>query len=261
MGTEDISYSSGYSEVNGLRMYYEIHGQGNPLVLIHGGGSTIATSFGRILPLLTGNHQVIAVELQAHGHTGDRDTPETFAQDADDVALLIENLQIPCASCVGFSNGGNTAMQVAVRHPHVVDKLVLASTFYRRDGLPRGFFESMEKATLDDMPEVLRKAFLAINPDASKLLTMFDKDRQRMLSFEDWEEEMLRKIKNPTLIINGDRDVIRSEHAVKMSRLIPDCRLFIVPGEHGAYIGAAESPKAGEEIVRLTAEVIKDFLR
>ena len=90
-------FQSGYSDVNGLKMYYEIYGTGKPLVLIHGGGSTIATSFGSIIPLLTKHRQPIAVELQAHGHTSDRDTNLTFEQDADDVATLLNNLKIPKA--------------------------------------------------------------------------------------------------------------------------------------------------------------------
>src|SRR5215467_14159922 len=92
---------SGYAPMNGLDMYYEIHGEGKPLVLIHGGGSTIQTTFGTILPLLAEHYKVIAVELQAHGHTRDRDTPETFKQDADDIATLLSFLKINKADIFG----------------------------------------------------------------------------------------------------------------------------------------------------------------
>src|SRR5215212_8429181 len=85
---------SGYAPVNGIKMYYELHGSGKPLVLIHGGGSTIQTTFSKVLPLFAKHHQVIAVELQAHGHTSDRDAPESFDQDADDVAALLKYLKI-----------------------------------------------------------------------------------------------------------------------------------------------------------------------
>lgn len=259
--TDSISFESGYAIVNGLKMYYELHGRrGNYLVLIHGGGSTIGTSFGRVLPMLANNHRVIAVELQAHGHTGDRDAPESFEQDADDVAALLHHLHIAKASFLGFSNGGNTAMQIAVRYPELVDKLILASTFYQREGLPPGFFDGMQRATLNDMPEVLRDAFLKINPDSGRLMTMFNKDRERMLHFKDWKDEMLQSISVPTLIIQGDQDVILPEHAVKMSKLIPNSRLMILPGEHGAYLGAAESPAASSDIIELTVAVINHFL-
>lgn len=258
---DSISFKSGYSEVNGLKMYYEIHGdKGNNLVLIHGGGSTIGTSFGKVLPELAKNFTVIAVELQGHGHTNDRDAPESFEQDADDVATLLRNLEISKASFFGFSNGGNTSIQIAVRHPEIVNKLILASTFYKREGLPPGFFDGMKQATLKDMPQVLRDAFLQINPDSSKLISMFNKDRERMLNFTDWKDEMLRSIKAPALIICGDKDVILPEHTVAMSNLIPAARLMILPAEHGSYIGAAESPQAGNNVIELTAGIITDFL-
>src|SRR5215510_12061102 len=110
-----------YANVNGIKMYYEIHGEGKPLVLIHGGGSTIQSTFGKILPLLAQHYKVIAVELQAHGRTHDRDTPETFEQDANDVAALLQYLQIKKAHLLGFSNGGQTAMRAAITHPAIVD--------------------------------------------------------------------------------------------------------------------------------------------
>ena len=99
-----------YAEINGLNLYYEIHGKGKPLVLLHGGGSTITTTFGRILPDLAKTHQVIAIELQAHGHTRDIDRPLSFEQDADDIAVLLQELNISKVFILGFSNGGNTAM-------------------------------------------------------------------------------------------------------------------------------------------------------
>ena len=258
---DSISFKSGYSEVNGLKMYYEIHGdKGNNLVLIHGGGSTLGTSFGKVLPELAKNFTVIALELQGHGHTNDRDAPESFEQDADDVVALLHNLDIPRASFLGFSNGGNTAIQIAVRHPEIVNELILASTFYKREGMLPGFFDGMKQATLQDMPQVLRDAFLQINPDSSKLISMFNKDRERMLNFSDWKDEMLRSIKAPALIICGDRDVILPEHTVAMSKLIVDSRLMILPAEHGSYMGAAESPQAGNNVIELTAGIITDFL-
>jgi pimeloyl-ACP methyl ester carboxylesterase len=258
---DTLYFKSGYSDVNGIKMYYEMHGdKGDYLVLIHGGGSTLGTTFGRVIPLLAKENKVIAVELQAHGHTSDREAPESFEQDADDVARLLQILQISKASIFGFSNGGNTAIQIAVRHPALVNKLVLASTFYKREAFPAGFFEGMKLATLSDMPEPLRNAFLKINPDSNALLTMFNKDRERMLQFRDWSDELMRSIKSPTLIISGDRDVISAEHAVVMSKLIPNARLMILPAMHGAYIGASEVPDAGGKLHELTVAVVEDFL-
>ena len=132
---------AGYANVNGLRMYYEQHGaDGFPLVLVHGGGSTINTTFGRILPLLARTHRVIAVEVQAHGHTRDIDRPFTFTQDADDIAALLDTLHVAQADVFGFSNGGTTALQVGIRHPAKVRKLIIASSNFTRAGMVDGFW-------------------------------------------------------------------------------------------------------------------------
>src|SRR5690606_27107021 len=116
---DSLNLHSGYSEVNGLKMYYEIYGKGKPLVLVHGGGSTIQTSFEKVIPLFAKNRQVIAVELQAHGRTNDRNTDLSFEQDADDIATLLKNLIISKADFFGFSNGGTTVLQLAIRHPEI----------------------------------------------------------------------------------------------------------------------------------------------
>ena len=249
-----------YATVNGLNMYYEVHGNGESLVLIHGGGSTIETTFGNILPLLAKRYKVVAVEMQAHGHTGDRDARETFEQDADDVATLLKQLNIPNASIFGFSNGGNTAMQIAIRHPSIVNKLIIASAFYQRDGMIAGFFGNMQYATLENMPELLKTAFLKINPDPDKLRNMHDKDKARMLAFRDWADDDIQSIQAPTLIINGNHDVVKPEHAVKMSQLIPHAELMIVPGIHGSFIGEVCTIKKDSKIPELTIAAIHEVL-
>ena len=251
---------SGYAPVNGLKMYYEIHGEGTPLVLIHGGGSTIQTTFGKILPLLAQHYKVIAVELQAHGHTSDRDSAESFEQDANDVAALLAYLKINKADFLGFSNGGHTAMQIGISHPEIVNKLILISAFYKRDGTMKGFFESLENANLGNMPAPLKEAYLKINNDSTGLQNMFEKDRTRMLHFKDWRDEDLASIKASSLIIAGDKDVVTTEHAVKMSHTIPKAQLMIVPGTHGSFIGEVCTAEEGTKMPELTVEIIKEFL-
>ena len=258
--TANAQVRSGYAPVNGIRMYYEIHGEGQrPVVLIHGGGSTIESSFHYLLPLLAAHRRVIAVELQAHGRTSDRDSPESFQQDADDVAALLGYLQIGQADFLGFSNGGSTVLQIAIRHPDLVNKIVPISGVYRRDGLVPGFFESMPKATLNVMPAVLREAFLKETPDTAKLLVMFQKDKQRMIDFKDWSDDDLRSIKAPAMIISSDRDVIMPEHTLRMARVIPGARLVILPGVHGSSIGAAEAG-VGKGYAEITAKLVEEFL-
>ena len=249
-----------YADVNGIRMYYETHGAGSPLVLIHGGGSTIQTTFAEIMPMLARKHRVIAVELQAHGRTSDRRTPETFEQDADDVAELLRQLNVAKADILGFSNGGSTALQIAVRHPARVNRLVPIAAIYRRDGMQRGFWASMEKATLADMPQVYKDAFLRVTPDSGKLLAMFNRDRQRMLTFRGWSHEVLRTIQAPTLVVVGDRDVVRTEHAVEMARLLPRGRLAVLPGAHGEYMGELMTRRAGSRIPELFTALVEEFL-
>ncbi|CAD5270861.1 MULTISPECIES: alpha/beta fold hydrolase [unclassified Imperialibacter] len=259
--TEKTAYfKSGYSDVNGLKMYYEIHGEGDPLVLIHGGGSTIQTTFGNIIPDLAKNHKLIAVELQAHGRTSDRDAPETFEQDADDVVTLLQNLGIAKASFFGFSNGGNTTMQIGIRHPEMVNKLIIASAFFKREGMFPGFFDGMEHASLDNMPADLKEAFWAINPDSTKLLAMFNHDKNRMLGFQDWDEALLQSIQAPSLIINGDQDVVQNTHAALMASLIPNARLMILPGNHGSYMGQVEGSYTRSKTTELTLAVIDELL-
>jgi pimeloyl-ACP methyl ester carboxylesterase len=254
-----VNFKSGYSEVNGLRMYYEIYGSGEPLVLIHGGGSTIQTSFGRIIPLLAAHYTLIAVELQNHGHSGFRDVPETFDQDADDVAALLSNLKINKASFFGFSNGGSTAMKIAIRHPEIVNKLVLAAAAFKRDGFVPGFFDGFQNATLANMPQELKTAFLKINPDTAKLQIMFEKDSKRMMEFKDWDDGQIKSITAPALIINGDADVITPEHAVAMHRLIRNSQLAIIPGGHGKYIGEITTINY-ERDIDFIISLIKEFL-
>ncbi len=254
--------TSGYAPVNGIKMYYEVHGKGDmPLVLIHGGGSTIQSTFGMILPMLAKHGKVIAVELQAHGRTSDRDAPESFEQDADDVAALLAFLKIGKANILGFSNGGTTTLQIAIRHPNIVHKIIVLSANYRRDGMIPGFFDGMQHATLDNMPGPLKTAFLAVNPDKNGLQNMFNKDRDRMIHFTDIPDEAIQSIKAPALLIVGDQDVITKEHAVKMSHMIPGAQIAVLPGTHGSFIGEVCSAVKGSKVPECTVVLIEEFLQ
>jgi pimeloyl-ACP methyl ester carboxylesterase len=254
------SITTGYAPVNGLNMYYEIHGDGAmPLVIIHGGGSTIETTFSNLLPIFSAYTKVIAVELQAHGRTSDRDAPESFAQDADDVAGLLKCLKINKANFLGFSNGGSTAMQIAIRHPEMANKMVAISACYKKDGLIPGLFDGLQHATLADMPEALKDAYLKVAPDKNQLQVMFNKDKERMLNFKDWPDDDLKSIKAPTLLIAADHDVITVEHTLEMSKLIPGARLVILPGNHGSIIGEAGSVD-DSKLYETTAAMVKTFL-
>lgn len=247
-----------YAVVNGLKMYYEIHGEGFPLVLIHGGGSDMGVTFGRVLSAFAKNHRVIGVDMQAHGRTADRGIPTSFEGDADDVAALLKHLNIKQADVIGFSNGGNTAMQVAIRHPQLVHKIVIASSFYKRSGFDAWFWDFMPNATLENMPKPLQEAFLKINNDPAALELMHNRDRDRMLAFQDWSDDSIRSITMPALVIAGDKDVIRPEHTLELYRMLPDAELCILPAGHGDYIGEIDDTREDGNYPAVT--IIEEFL-
>jgi pimeloyl-ACP methyl ester carboxylesterase len=249
-----------YADVNGLHMYYEIHGSGMPLVLIHGGGSTLQTTFGRVIPLFAKYHQVIAVEMQAHGHTSDRDQPLSFEQDADDIAELLKQLEISKADIFGFSNGASTALEMAIRHPEKVNKIIVASMFYNKSGAAAWFWDMMKNATFEEMPQPYKDAFLKINPDSNALHQMYLRDVTRMQNFPEITDEQMKSIKAPSFIIISDNDVVTPEHAVEMYRMLPQSKLAILPGGHGEYIGELTMPY-DSAVISGTVSMIEKFLQ
>ncbi|WP_200944281.1 alpha/beta hydrolase [Lysobacter sp. Root667] len=229
------SVQTGYAPVNGLKIYFEIHGVANPgqppLVLLHGGGDTIGTSFGHLLPKLSRNRQVIAFEQQGYGHTADIvERPFSFEQSADDTAALLNYLRIEKADLFGFSNGGTIALQVAIRHPNVVRKLVVASALLTRDGAYPWLWDAMANATLENMPKELQEEYLKVAPHPENLRLFHDKAAQRVRDFKDIPAEAIRGIAAPTLVIVGDADVVRPEHAVDTFRLLQQAQLAVLPG-------------------------------
>lgn len=261
------TFDNGYSEVNGMKMYYEVYRpvgsvniQGVPLVLIHGGGSTIQTTFERAIPLFAGNRKVVAVELQAHGRTSDRDSDLSFEQDADDIAVLLKNLKIDKADFFGFSNGGTTVLHLAIRHPEMIHKIVLGSALAKRNGVPEGFWDFMSQARLENMPEQLKVAYRQVASDSNLLQVMHDKDAKRMVSFRDIPDGQLKSIKAPTLIIIGDRDVVTPEHALELHRQIANAELAIIPGGHGEYIGEITTISPDFKESELVVPMIEKFL-
>jgi pimeloyl-ACP methyl ester carboxylesterase len=253
---------TGHAPVNGIEMYYEMHGPatGLPLVLLHGGGSTIEVTFSRILPILARNRAVIAVEEQGHGRTSDRDAPVAFESSADDVAALVRALQFQRVDILGFSNGASVGLQVAIRHPDLVRKLVFASAMTAKAGAIPQLWEFMAHADFSNMPQPLKDAFLRVTPDPARLKVMHDKDVERMRRFADVPEALLRSIRASVLVVAGDRDIVRMEHALELSRLIPAARLLVLPAGHGDYLGEAVAAPQASGYPALTAGLIEQFL-
>jgi pimeloyl-ACP methyl ester carboxylesterase len=258
--TDSLDFKSGYSDVNGLKMYYEIYGQGKLLVLIHGGGSTIQSNFEKVIPLFAKKRKVLAVELQAHGRTSDRNTDLSFEQDADDIATLLKNLKIDKADFFGFSNGGTTTLQIAIRHPEIADKIILGSALSKRNGVPEQFWGFMKQARLENMPEQLKEAYKKVSSVPNGLQVMFTKDAKRMADFKDISDEKIKSIKAPALIIIGDKDVITPEHAIEIHRLITNSELAIIPGGHGEYIGEITTLKSDFKESDFVVSMIERFL-
>ncbi len=224
-----------FASINGVQLYYEVYGESHegmpPLVLLHGGGDTIQTSFGPILYELAKSRRVIAFERQGYGHTADiAERPFTFEQFADDTAALLDHLGIRQADLFGFSNGGTVALHVAIRHPDRVRKIVLASAFFSHDGAELPFWNGFATATPDAMPKILRDAYLAVAPHPEDFEKFFYKGVNLMRNFQDIPRERLQALRAPALVICGDSDVMRPEHAVEEYRLIPHAQLAVLPG-------------------------------
>jgi pimeloyl-ACP methyl ester carboxylesterase len=264
MSTKEESrpVTAGHAPIRGISMYYEIHGdaEGPPLVLLHGGGSSIDVTYGRILPFLARRRTVIGVDEQGHGKTSDRDAPVRFTSSADDVAALLRHLAIEQADVMGFSNGASVALQLAILHPALVRKLIFASSLTKRSGAMPQFWEYIDKATFADMPQPLKDAFLAANPDPQKLRTMHDKDLERMQHFVETSDEDVKSVKAPTLVLLGDRDVPTLAHAAELVQLLPQASLMILPGGHGDYLGELVVTAPGSRYPELTAGLIEEFL-
>jgi pimeloyl-ACP methyl ester carboxylesterase len=233
---------TGYASVNGLEMYYEIHGTGQPLVLLHGAFSAIGTSFGALLPELAKTRQVIAFDLQAHGRTADIDRPLSLEQMADDTAAALAQLGIGQADIFGYSMGAAVALHIAIRHPSVVRKLVLASVSYHMGGMHPGLMEGLGEMK----PEMMfgspwHEEYMRIAPHPDNFATLFAKKTAMDRQIQDIPADTIAAIAAPTLLIIGDSDIIRPEHAVEMFRLLgggvmgdmaglPKSQLAILPG-------------------------------
>jgi len=254
MTVSEVPAKTGYVPVNDLQMYYEIYGTGQPLVLLHGAFSAIGTSFEKLLPGLAEGRQVVAFELQGHGRTADIDRPLTLGGLADDVAAAIDQLGLGSADIFGYSTGGAVALHVVLRHPEVVRKLVLASVTYTMAGVHPGLMEGLGEMT----PEMMHGSpwhdeYLRIAPRPEDFPRLFAKKNAMDQQIKDLPAEAISEIKAPTLLIIGDSDLVRPEHAVEMFRLLgggvfgdtpaglPNSQLAILPGtSHVTVVNRAD---------------------
>lgn len=241
-----VAVKSGYAPVNGLRLYYEIHGSGEPLILLHGGLGA-GDMFAPMMPVLSQHRQVITVDLQAHGRTADIDRPITFEVMADDIAGLAKYLGITTADVMGYSLGGGVALRTAVQHPELVKKLVLVSVAFRRDGWYPEIVTAMSQvgaASAEPMKQTpMYQMYSRLAPRPADWPVLLAKIGDLLRRDYDWSSDVAG-LKMPTLLVYGDADAVRTGHAVQFfERLgggkkdggwdgsgISTARLAILPG-------------------------------
>jgi pimeloyl-ACP methyl ester carboxylesterase len=211
-----------YAEVNGINLYYETHGSGRPLVLLHGGLGS-GEMFGPVLPTLAEHHQVIAVDLQGHGRTADIDRPIDLRLMADDVAALIDHLGLEGADVVGYSLGGGVAWQVAIRHPEKVRRLVAVSANIRRDAIYAemlGQQGQVNAAAAEFMKETpMYELYQRVAPRPEDFPRLLDKIGALMSQDFDLSEDV-RGIQVPTLVMAADADMAPPSHYVELFKLL-----------------------------------------
>jgi pimeloyl-ACP methyl ester carboxylesterase len=233
--------TNGYAPVNDLSMYYEIHGSGEPLILLHGAYMTV-DAMGPLLTGLAAHRRVIAVEQQGHGRTADADRPLTYEQMADDTAALARHLEIESADIVGYSMGGGIALQLGIRHPGLVRKLVVASAGYASDAMPAVALEMFPSIT----PEMfagtpMEEEYLRLAPNPGDFPKLVEKLKTLDTTPFAWPSELVRAIPAPTLVVLGDSDGVRLEHALELFKLrgggvmgdlqgMPASQLAVLPG-------------------------------
>jgi pimeloyl-ACP methyl ester carboxylesterase len=266
--TSDAMGSGEYAEVNGVNMYYETHGTGRPLILLHGGLAS-GEMFGPILPVLAESHQVIVPDLQGHGRTADIDRPIDHRLMADDIAALIDHLGLDKPDLIGYSLGGGVAFFTASKYPDKVGKLVMASANIRRDAIPPEMLAQQAQvsaAAVEFMKETpMYQLYQKVAPRPEDFGRLLDKLGETMAKDFDYSEEV-RALKVPTLIVTADADMAPPSHYVEVFKLL-DGGL-----RDGGWMGEGR-PKGGHALAilpglthynlgasRLFAAVALDFL-
>ncbi len=237
---------TGYAPVNGLNLYYEIHGAGAPLVLLHGGLSSTET-LDEILPALSKGRKVIAVDLQGHGRTADIDRPLSCEAMADDLAALLKHLGIEKADFMGYSLGGDVALRAAIQHPEMVRKLVVVSAAFKRDGFYPAVLTAMDQMSAKSAemmkPSPIYMTYVRIAPRPENFALLVGKTSDLLRQQYDLSNEVAG-LKMPTMLVFADADAIRPEHMVQFFQLLgggkqdpgwdgsgmPAARLAVLPG-------------------------------
>lgn len=223
MKKPNVRRGGNYAEVNGLKMYYEIHGKGKPLVLLHGGAGSTEIFDEVLLPALLKNHTVITADLQAHGRTQDINRPMRYETMADDIAQLIKQLKLNEANIMGYSLGAGVALRIAIQYPKLVRKLIVVSAPCKRKGWYPEIHAAMDRSGNESADRLkksaLHKTYTKIAPRPQDWLLLFSKLGDLMKRDYDWSGEVA-KLKIPTMVAIGDADSVRTSHAVEFFELL-----------------------------------------
>lgn len=246
------SGTGAHADINGIRIYYEVHGSGEPLLLLHGGTAFIESFYGQI-PALARKYRVVAVDSRCHGRSTCGEGPLSYGLMASDMMALIEKLKLGSVSIVGWSDGGIIGLDLAIHHPAAVKTLVMVGSNYRTDGLSAESFEKMKKLTPDaPFLDEARMFYSRIAPDPDRWPALIGKVKAMWLTQPNYTAADLARVRAKTLVILGEKDDIRREHGQEMARLIPGARFAVIPG--ASHMAPMEKP---DELNR----IILDFLR
>jgi pimeloyl-ACP methyl ester carboxylesterase len=235
MSTDTAGGATGYVPVHDLQTYYEIQGDGDPIAVLHGGLSTLE-DFALIAPALAQRRRVIGMERQGHGHTADIDRAFSTEQWADDAAAVMQALNVETADVFGYSVGGTVALQLAIRHPQVVRRLILSSAVYNMDGYLPDIRDGLKAIETDALPPEMREAYSRVAPHPEDWPALVAKAAEQARADSGIPPERIQGINVPALVVVAENDVVRPEHSNELARLL-NAELVTLPDvDHASYL-------------------------
>jgi len=217
-----------YASLNGIRVYYETYGKGPTLVLLHGGAGSGA-QFEHQIPYLEKHFRLVVPDARAQGRTTDGAGPLTYHAMAEDVRALLDHLHVKKADVLGWSDGGDVALDLAMHHPDRVGKIITFGANFRADGLNAPDIAWNRTATANDFGPDMRKFYDSVAPDTAHYEVAMNKVIALWREEPNWNEADLARIQSPALIVAGDHDVVRPDHTESLAKAIPHATLWIVP--------------------------------